>query len=79
MIEITKILHNKNSVPFISFIIGLGVVILLFSKPFGSQKFLSLPVADIHGKVVKVGEKCYSYTAEDSLCPAVNKDGRRSN
>ena len=79
MIDITKILHHKDSGSFISFIIGLGVAILLFSKPFGSQKFLSIPVADIQGKVVKVGEKCYSYTAEDSLCPAVNKDGRRSN
>lgn len=78
MIGLLKILHDKDSIPFLSFLIGLGVVVLLFRKPFGFQQFLSLPVSSIEGKVVRVGEKCYSYTAEDSLCSAVNKDGRRS-
>jgi hypothetical protein len=70
MIDVSKILHDKKAAAFFSFIIGLGVAVLLFHKPFGSQQSLSIPVADIEGKTVKVNEKCYSYTSEDVKCPS---------
>ena len=68
MIDISKILKDRKSIAFFSFIIGMGIMILLFHKPFGYNQFLSLPVSDVEGKVVKVGEKCYSYKAEDAKC-----------
>ena len=70
MIDVAKILHDKKAAAFLSFIIGLGVAVLLFHKPFGYQQALSIPVADIEGKTVRVGEKCYSYTSEDVECPS---------
>ena len=79
MIQITKLIRNERSVPIFSFLIGMGVIVLLFHKPYAMYQSLTLPVSTIEGKTVKVGEKCYSYTAKDSLCPHVNKDGRRSN
>ena len=79
MIQITKLIRNERSVPIFSFLIGMGIIVLLFHKPYAMYQSLTIPVSKVEGKTVRVGEKCYSYTAKDSLCPLVNKDGRRSN
>jgi len=79
MIEISKLLHDKKSISFLSFLIGLGLVILMFHKPYITAQYLTLPVSSVEGKIIRHGEKCYTYMAEDCLCPSVNKDGRRSN
>jgi hypothetical protein len=76
MIEFSKLLHDKKSTAFLSFLIGLGIVVLMFHKPYGSHQFLSIPIMNIEGKVVRHGEKCYTYVAEDCLCPQVNKHAR---
>jgi hypothetical protein len=68
MIDVSKILRDKKSIAFFSFIIGLGIAVLLFHKPFGHQQALSMPVADIEGKAVRVDGKCYSYKSEDVPC-----------
>ena len=79
MVEVSKLLHDEKSSAFLSFLIGMGVVVLFFHKPYDSYQFLNIPVASVEGKIVRHGEKCYTYMAEDCLCPSVNKDGRRSN
>ncbi len=79
MIEFSKLLHDKKSLSFLSFLIGMGLVVLLFHKPYDSYQFFSIPVSDVERKIIRHGEKCYTYVAEDCLCPSVNKDGRRSN
>lgn len=59
---------SRETLPLLSFIVGLGIAILLFHKPFQSRAALSLPVHEIEGKVVKVDGKCFEYHAEDSRC-----------
>lgn len=76
MIDFAKLLHDKKAAALLSFLIGMGVVVLLFHKPYTSGQFLSIPVSEVEGKVVRHGEKCYTYMAEDCLCPHVNKDAR---
>jgi len=76
MIDFGKLLHDKKGVAFLSFLIGMGLVVLFFHKPFISGQFLSIPVSQVEGKVIRHGEKCYTYMAEDCLCPSVNKDAR---
>jgi hypothetical protein len=76
MVEVSKLLHNDKSTPFLSFLIGLGVVVLFFHKPYDSYQFLNIPVSVVEGKIVRHGDKCYTYVAEDCLCPTVNKDAR---
>jgi hypothetical protein len=68
MIDISKILHDKRSVGFFSFIIGMGLAVLLFHKPFGYKQYLSMPVSEIEGRVIRVDGKCYSYKSEDAKC-----------
>ena len=59
---------SSETLPLLSFIVGLGVAILLFHKPFQSRAMLSLPVHEIEGKTVQVDKKCYQYHAEDAQC-----------
>lgn len=59
---------NRDTLPLLSFIIGLGVSVMLFHKPFEYKKKLSLPLEEIHDHLVQVDGKCYKYVAEDSQC-----------
>lgn len=58
----------KRSAPFFSFVIGLGISVLLFHRDFLSIKALAMPVKDITDKVVKVDGKCVRYRVEDATC-----------
>jgi hypothetical protein len=53
---------------FISFLIGMGLVIMLFHKPILERKTLSLSVKDVIEKIVSIDGKCYKYIAEDATC-----------
>jgi hypothetical protein len=59
---------SKETLPLLSFIVGLGVSILLFHKPFQSKAVLALPVHEVEGKDIKINNKCYQYHAEDAQC-----------
>ena len=59
---------TRETLPLLSFIIGLGFAVLMFHRPFHIKKTLALPMKDIHGKTVRVDGKCYKYVAEDSHC-----------
>ena len=68
MIDVKKIFSNSESRIFFSFVIGLGISILAFHKPYSSIAHLSIPVSHIEGKVIKHDDKCYSYSSEDVKC-----------
>ena len=53
---------------FFSFVIGLGISVLLFHRDYVSIKIPALPLQDMVGKIVKVDGKCYKYRVEDASC-----------
>jgi hypothetical protein len=59
---------SRETLPLLSFIVGLGVAVLLFHKPFQSRATLMLPVDKIEGQVIEINKKCYQYHAEDAQC-----------
>jgi len=65
---IAEILRKKESAIFLSFLIGFGLAVLMFHRPFFSKRTLSLSLDKIHGAIVKHGSKCYKYFAEDTEC-----------
>jgi len=79
MIDMSKFLKDPATSGFFSFLIGFGVVVLLFHKPFSYEQSLSVPLSKIEGKPVRQQGKCYTYRAEDTLCPHTNKHGGRCN
>jgi hypothetical protein len=59
---------SRETLPLLSFIVGLGVAILLFHKPFQNRATLALPVDKVEGTTVEINKKCYQYHAEDAQC-----------
>ena len=57
MIDIGKGL--RNSAGFLSFLIGMGLMILIFHKPYDYKHVLGTSVSNIENKVVKHGGKCF--------------------
>jgi len=65
-VPITHVLDR--GAPFFSFIIGLGLAVLVFHREYGVIKTLAVPVKETMNRVVKVDGKCYRYRVEDAQC-----------
>jgi len=63
---LVSVLHR--GAPFFSFIIGLGVAVMVFHRDFGVMKTLALPIRDTTEKIVRANGKCYRYRVEDADC-----------
>ena len=66
--KVIQIFRNEKAAPLLSFIIGLGVIVMLFHRPILVIPTLSMPVSEIVNKPVRQGDKCFRYHAEDSQC-----------
>jgi hypothetical protein len=58
--------------PFFSFLIGLGVFVLLFHRSYTAEKTPALPLKDVVDKVVRIDGKCYRYRVEDASCESLS-------
>lgn len=54
--------------PFFSFVIGLGISVLLFHRDYAVMRTLAVPLKDVVEKVSKNDGKCYKYRVEDADC-----------
>lgn len=71
-VQIVKLLHNPPSRSFLSFLIGLGLIVLILHRPTFTEKTLSMSVADVESKIVRHGDSCYKFRAEDVECEKVS-------
>jgi hypothetical protein len=69
---ISNLLHNPKSEFFFSFLVGIGLSIMLFHRPLKWQKILSMKPSEIEGKIVKSNGKCVIYRVEDTSCDLVS-------
>lgn len=72
MLKILEALERAS--PFFSFIIGLGLAVILFHRQFETIRTLGIPLKDATEKVVKVDGKCYRYRVEDANCENTSKE-----
>ena len=70
--QILKVIHNPTSACFFSFLIGFGFIILILHRPTYNQKSLAMSVEDVESNIVRHGNKCYKYRAEDTKCEKVS-------
>jgi len=61
-------LHNPRSEFFFSFLVGIGLSVMLFHRPIRWQKMLAMSPQDIEGHVVKADGRCVTYRVEDTAC-----------
>ena len=54
--------------PFFSFLIGLGIFVLLFHRSYTAEKVPALPLKEMADKIVRLDGKCYRYRVEDASC-----------
>jgi hypothetical protein len=66
MLDFTKSIERAS--PFFSFIIGLGISVLLFHRDYATYRILGVPLDDVNSKTTKVDGKCYKYRVEDATC-----------
>lgn len=64
--RVANALHKAGA--FFSFIIGLGLSVLIFHRDFSSIRVPALPLNEITDKTVKVDGKCFQYRVEDASC-----------
>ena len=66
MVRLSESINRAS--PFFSFIVGLGISVLLFHRNFTSIQTLALPLKEATEKVVKSDGKCWRYRVEDASC-----------
>jgi hypothetical protein len=66
MIRLVEAIERGS--PFFSFIIGMGIAVILFHRDFSTIRTLGVSLSDATEKIVKVDGKCFRYRVEDSNC-----------
>jgi hypothetical protein len=66
---IREILQKSESRLFFSFVVGLGIAVLMFHRPRQEIDVSALPIEEIRSMVARVDGKCYRYRIEDASCP----------
>jgi hypothetical protein len=65
---ITEILNNPRSEFFFSFLIGVGLTVMMFHRPILFDRSLAVDPIMLQEQTVKANGKCYKYRVEDSTC-----------
>jgi len=68
MIQVADVLRNPDSKYFFSFIIGLGVAILLFHSLQTIWNVPAVPLQEMTERVTRMDGKCYRFKIEDASC-----------
>jgi hypothetical protein len=68
MIQVADLLRNPDSRYFLSFLIGMGIAILLFHRPQKTVHVPAMPPTEMTQHVVRMDGKCYRFRMEDASC-----------
>lgn len=65
---IAEVLRNPHAKSFFSFIIGLGLAIVMFHRAQAVTNIPAVPPQEMMDKVVRMDGKCYRFAIEDAAC-----------
>lgn len=65
-VDIRQVLQKGSAI--FSFLIGFGIVVLLFHRPYVVENVLAVPLDQLKTTVAKHDGKCYRYRVEDASC-----------
>lgn len=68
--NVAQVLKKPEANFFFSFVVGLGLAVLMFHRPQSQIEVSAIPPAQLKDMVTKVDGKCYRYRMEDASCPA---------
>lgn len=67
--HLTQILKKPEANNFFSFVIGLGIAVLMFHRPQTEIEVCAITPSELKTMVTRVDGKCYRYKIEDASCP----------
>jgi len=67
---ISEILRKPEANMFFSFVIGVGIAILMFHRPQTEISESAHAAEDLRTMVTRIDGKCFRYRIEDASCPA---------
>jgi hypothetical protein len=68
--NLAQVLKKPEANYFFSFVVGLGLAVLMFHRPQTEVEVSAIPPSDIRDMVTRVDGKCYRFRVEDASCPA---------
>jgi hypothetical protein len=68
--NLSQVLKKPEANYFFSFVIGLGIAVLMFHRPQSEVEISAIAPARIREMVTRVDGKCYRFRVEDASCPA---------
>ena len=71
-LRITDALERGSA--FFSFVIGLGISVLLFHRNYSTILTSAVTLKDATENVVKMDGKCYRFRVEDASCENVSNE-----
>lgn len=67
--KIVDVIRNPQANLVFSFIVGLGLAVLLFHRPQKTRNVSAVSPAELKDALTKVDGKCYRFKIEDASCP----------
>jgi hypothetical protein len=68
--NVAAVLKKPEANFFFSFVVGLGLAVLMFHRPQTEIEVSAIPPAKLKEMVSRVDGKCYRFKVEDASCPA---------
>jgi hypothetical protein len=68
--NLAQVLKKPEANYFFSFVVGLGLAVLMFHRQQTEVEVSAIPPSDIRDMVTRVDGKCYRFRVEDASCPA---------
>lgn len=65
-----EIVRKPEARMFFSFVVGVGIAVLMFHRPQREVDVSALPVSEVKTMINRIDGKCYKYRVEDASCPA---------
>jgi hypothetical protein len=68
--NVAAVLKKPEANFFFSFVVGLGLAVLMFHRPQTEVEVSAISPAKLKDMVSRVDGKCYRFRVEDASCPA---------
>lgn len=68
---IREILKRRESQILLSFVLGLGLSVLMFHRRRLETEVSALTPSEIKNKVFNIDGKCYKFEIRDASCPSM--------
>jgi hypothetical protein len=68
--NVSSVLKKPEANYFFSFVIGLGLAVLMFHRPQTEVEVSAISPSKIREMVTRVDGQCYRFHVEDASCPA---------